>query len=101
MTHIAELGLAPGRLAIELGLWVACALMRVVLAPLAVKVRAVALIRAVLGLEALVRGAGLDERAVDREMLVRPQRLDLCEILKLFHELPQLIDEQSSVPVFC
>src|SRR6266513_937551 len=42
MTHIAELGLAPGRLAIELGLWVACALMRFVLAPLAVKVRAVA-----------------------------------------------------------
>src|SRR5262249_31412652 len=29
MTHIAELGLAPGRLAIELGLRVACALMRV------------------------------------------------------------------------
>src|SRR5437868_14189054 len=37
MTHIAELGLAPGRFAIELGLRVACALMRVVLAPLAVK----------------------------------------------------------------
>jgi len=46
MTHIAELGLAPGRFAIELGLRVACALMRVVLAPLAMKVRAIAVIRA-------------------------------------------------------
>src|SRR6184192_2132585 len=100
MTHIAELGLAPGRLAIELGLWVACALMRVVLAPLAVKVRAVAVIRAVLGLEALVRGPGLDERAVDREMLVRQQRLDLWVIQKPFHELPEHIAALKPIAVF-
>src|SRR5882762_10497712 len=77
MTHIAELGLAPGRFAIELGLRVACALMRVVLAPLAMKVRAIAVIRAVFGLEALVRGPGFDERAVDREMLVDSKGLTL------------------------
>jgi len=77
MTHIAELGLAPGRFAIELGLRVACALMRVVLAPLAMKVRAIAVIRAVFGLEALVRGPRFDERAVDREMLVDSKGLTL------------------------
>ena len=92
--------LAPGRLAIELGLRVACALMRVVLAPLAVKVRAVAVIRAVFGLEALVRGPGLDKRAVDREMLVRQQGLDLWMIQKPFHELPEHIAALKPVPVF-
>src|SRR5207249_10839679 len=84
---------------VGLALWVACAWMRVVLAPLAVKVRAVAVIRAVLGLEALVRGPGLDERAVDREMLVRQQRLDLWVIQKPFHELPEHIAALKPVPV--
>src|SRR5207237_648439 len=76
------------------------ALLRVVLPPLAVKVRAVAVIRAVCGLEALVRGPGLDERAVDREMLVRQQRLDLWVIQKPFHELPEHIAALKPVPVF-
>src|SRR5438132_10412330 len=85
MTHIAELGLAPGRFAIELGLRVACALMRVVLAPLAVKVRAIAVIRAVFALEAPERRPSLDERAAHRATLVRRQGLEPWVIQKPFH----------------
>jgi len=51
--------------------------MGVVLALLAVEVGAVVVLVGVLGLEALVRGPRLDQRAVDREVLVRQQRLDL------------------------
>src|SRR5438128_9957094 len=64
MTHIAELGLAPGRLAIELGLRAACALMRVVLAPLAVNVRAVAVLRPAFALGGRGRGPGPDGPSV-------------------------------------
>jgi len=54
MTHVAELGLAPIPFAIEPGLRVRGASMRVVLARLAVKVGTVAVIQIILRLEALV-----------------------------------------------
>src|SRR5229473_78067 len=55
MTHIAELCLPPGRLAIKPAVWVAGTGMRVVLALLAMKVRAVVIVTAtVLGAKALL-----------------------------------------------
>src|SRR5216683_2150053 len=71
VAHVAQLRLAAGRLAIELGIGVAGRSMGVVLAPLAMEVGAIVVLAAILRLEALVRGPGLDQRAVDREMIVR------------------------------
>src|SRR5438128_8969913 len=61
---------------------------RVVLARLPVEVAAVAG-AAVLRPEALLRSPRLDERAVDRKMLVREQRLDLWMVQQPGHELLQ------------
>src|SRR4029077_16771927 len=78
MAHIAELCLPPGRLAIKPAVWVAGTGMGVVLALLAMEVRAVIIVTAtVLGAKALLRSPGFDERSVHRKMLVRQQRLDL------------------------
>src|SRR5271157_6406760 len=60
MPHVAESGLAPVRLAIELCVRIACALMRVVFALLTVKVTTVAVIRTIFRLETFVRGPGFD-----------------------------------------
>ena len=54
MTHVAELGLAPIRLAIESRLRVRGALMRVILTFLDVKVGSIAIAQTTLRLEALV-----------------------------------------------
>jgi len=99
MAHVAELGLAPVRLAVELGFGVGRALMRVVLAHLAVKVRAIIAILGSLRLEAFVRGPGLDQGAIDREMLVRQKRLHLLVFEKLGHELLEHIAFLKAFPV--
>jgi hypothetical protein len=61
--------------------------MGIVLALLAMEVGAVVVLVGILGLEALVRGPRLDQRAVDREVLVRQQRFDLGLFQQLGHEL--------------
>src|ERR1041385_8923226 len=86
MPHVAKPGLAPVGLAIQPGLRVRGALMRVILARLAAKLPAIARISAILRPEALVRGPGLDQRAVHREMLIRQQRPDLGRIEQPGHE---------------
>jgi hypothetical protein len=59
----------------------------------------VAVIRAIFRLETLVRGPGFDERTVDREVLIRQQRLDLWMVQKLVHELPEHIPALKPIPV--
>src|SRR4029453_3303551 len=99
MAHLAELGLAPIGLAIELGFGIARALVGVVLAHLAMKVRAVIALLGAPRLEAFVRGPGLDQCAVDREMLVRQQRLHFLVVQKLGHELLEYIAFLKAFPV--
>jgi hypothetical protein len=60
VAHIAKLGLSPGRLAIKPAVWVAGAGMGVVLALLAMEVRAIIIVTAaVLGTKALLRSPGV------------------------------------------
>ena len=88
MAHIAELRLPPGRLAIKPAVRVAGTRMGVVLALLAMEVRAVIIVAAaVLGTKALPLSPGFDQRSVHRKMLVRQQRLDLRMVEKPGHEL--------------
>jgi hypothetical protein len=87
MAQVRKLGLAPVRLAVELGIRVGRALMRIVLAYLAVKVRAVCVLLGSLRPEAFVRYPGFDQRAINREVLVRQQRFHLLMVEKLGHEL--------------
>ena len=75
---IGELRLAPGGLAVKTAVGIARARMGVVLARLAMEVRAAIVVAAaVLGTKALLRSPGLDQRSIDRKMFVRQQRLDL------------------------
>src|SRR6266700_236110 len=75
VTHIAELRLPPGGLAVKTAVGIAGARVRVVLALLSVEIGpAVFVAAAVLGAEALVRGPRLDQRSVHRKNLVRQQR---------------------------
>src|SRR5215472_4116159 len=97
MTHGAELGLAPIRLAIEPGLRVRGALMCVVLALLAMKVGSVAVVEATPRLE--VRGPGLDECAINREVLVREQGFHARMLDQLGHELLEHAALLKPVPV--
>ena len=46
-----------------------------------------------------MRGPGLDQRAVDREMLVRQQRLHFLVVQKLGHELLEHIAFLKAFPV--
>ncbi len=71
MAQIAQPGFAARRLAIEPAVGIAGAGMGVILALLAAEIRAIAAVAAILGAEALMRGPGLDQRAIHREMLVR------------------------------
>src|SRR5215467_6944216 len=84
MSGVAQLGLLARSLARQPGLRISRRLMGIVAAPLTVKVDArVAgvvivrglLLRLILGLEALVPGPRLDQRAVDREVLIAEQPL--------------------------
>src|SRR5512139_2776421 len=62
VAHIAELCLAPGRLAIKTAVGIGRACVRVVLTLLSVEIDpAVAIACAVLGVEALLGGPGLDQ----------------------------------------
>ena len=61
--------------------------MGVVPALLFVEVRAIAAAAAILGTKALLRGPGLDQGSIDREMFVRQKRLHLAVVQKLGHEL--------------
>ena len=99
MAHVAELGLAPVCLAIELGFGIGRALMRVVLAHLTMKVRAIIPIPGALRLEAFVRGPGFDQCTVDREVLVRQKRLHLLVFEKLGHKLLKHIALLKAFPV--
>src|SRR5262249_24793560 len=66
--------------------------MGVVLALLAMEVGAAIMITAaVFGAEALLRGPCLDQRPIDRKMLVRQQRLNLRMVQKLAHELGKYV----------
>src|SRR3981189_936594 len=68
VAHIAKLGLPSGRLAIKPAVRVASARMGVVLALLAVEVRAVVIVTAaVLGAKTLLRSPGFDQRSVYRK----------------------------------
>src|SRR5207248_570617 len=99
MAHVAELGLAPLCLPIELGFGIGRALMRVVLAHLTMKIRAVIPMLGALRLEAFVRGPSLDQRAVDREMLVRQKRLHLRVCEKRSHELLEHVAFLKAFPI--
>ena len=66
---------------------------------LAVEVRAIAVARAVLRPEALVRHPRLDQRAVHREVLVRQQRLHLRVVQKSGHERLEHIALLQPLPV--
>src|ERR1700746_1173897 len=87
MTHVAELRLPPRRLAVKTALRIARARMGVVPALLFGEVRAIAAAAAILGTKALLRGPGLDQGSIDREMFVRQKRLHLAVVQKLCHEL--------------
>src|ERR1700746_2747178 len=87
MTHVAELRLPPRRLAVKTALRIARARMGVVPALLFGEVRAIAAAAAILGTKALLRGPGLDQGSIDREMFVRQKRLHLAVVQKLGHEL--------------
>src|SRR3981189_1495157 len=68
VAHIAKLGLPSGRLAIKPAVRVAGARMGIVLALLAVEVRAVVIVTAaVLGAKTLLRSPGFDQRSVYRK----------------------------------
>src|SRR5512140_3871589 len=86
MTHVTQFGLASGSFAVQSRIGVGRRGVGIVLAPLAVKVRSVALIRTILRLETLLRCPCLDEGSVDRKVLVRQQRLDLRMRQKRAHE---------------
>ena len=77
MAEVAELCLAPVRLAVEAALGIGRARMRFVRALLFVPVRAVAIAGAVFRLEALLRRPGLDQGPIHRKMLVGQERLHL------------------------
>ena len=76
MAHISKLRLLAVRLAVEPGVRIGRALMGFIRTLLIVEILAVSVL-AVLGLEALVAGPGLDERPVDGKMLGRQKRRDL------------------------
>ena len=73
--------------------------MRIVLADLAVKVRAVIVLLGSLRLEAFVRCPGFDQRAINREVLVRQKRFHLLMFEKLGHELLEHIAFLKAFPV--
>src|SRR3984893_40569 len=88
VAHIAKLRLPPGRLAIKPAVGVAGTRMGVVLALLAMEVRAVIIVAAaVLGTKALLGSPSFEQRSVHRKMLVRQQWLDLRMVQKPGHEL--------------
>ena len=53
----------------------------------------------VLALEAFVAGPGLDQRAVDREVLARQQRAHLWQVQHRGHELARNIAVEQPVPI--
>ena len=99
MTHIAKLGLAALRLAIQAAVGIALAGVRFIAAPLVVEIRAVAFFRTVLWLEALERSPRLNQRAIDRKMLIRQQRLHARMIQQGLHEPLEHIAILQPLPV--
>ena len=110
MTHVAELGLLAGAFAEQPGVGVGGRGMRVVLALLAMEVALgiapaarLALSRgriaAVLRHKALHAGPGLDQRAVDREVLAGQQLADLRQVQHARKELGRNIAVEQPVPV--
>ena len=99
MPHVAQPRLATASLAIKLGIRVAGRGMSVVLAALAMEVGTVVALVTILRLETLVRRPSLDQRAIDREMIVRQQRPDLRVIKQLGHELLQHLTALQAFPV--
>src|SRR5664279_4401054 len=88
VAHVAELRLPPSRLAIETALRIGCARMRHVRALLAAKIPAIPfVVAAILSPKTLLRGPGFDQGSIDREMLVRQERLHLRVVQKLRHKL--------------
>ena len=98
MAQISKLGLVPVRLTVELGFRVGQALMRIVLADLAVKVRAVIVLLGLLRLEAFVRCPGFDQRAINREVLVRQEAVHLRGV-ETGHELLEHVAFFKAFPV--
>ena len=98
VAHVAELGLPSCGFAIEPAVRISRALVRVVLALLAVEVCAVA-VATILGTKALLRGPGLDQRSVHRKMLVRQEWFHLGVVQKLRHELLEGFPVQQAVAV--
>src|SRR5260370_39783805 len=70
VAQITQLRLLAVALLVQPGVGIGGRFMRLVGALLAAKVRTVAVVGAVLGAEALLRGPGLDQRAIHGEVLI-------------------------------
>src|ERR1700752_2971866 len=94
MPQIGELGRLARTLAVQPSIGVGGRGVRLIAALLAVKIPLTIasgsrrLAAAILGTKALHAGPRLDQRAVDREMIVRQQNLDRLLIQHRGHELP-------------
>lgn len=99
MTHIAKLGFAAFRPAIQAAFRIARAGVRCVAALLVVEIGAAAPVRAVFRLEALERGPGFNQRAIDRKMFVRQKRLDARMVQQCPHEPLENLALLQPVPV--
>src|SRR5205085_4396608 len=111
MSHVTELGFLARTLAEQPGIWIGGRGMRVVLALLAMEVAfsiastaaALALARGriatVLWHKALHAGPGLDQRAIDREVLAGKQLAYLRKVQHLGEELGRDIALEQPIPV--
>ena len=74
--------------------------MRIVLALLAMEIRAVIPVVAVLAAKAFLRCPGLDQRTVYREVLIRQERFHLGVVQKPGHELRKNVTILESIAIF-